>query len=179
MTEQSPFRDSEAIASDDFAETSDTLLPGYGPFREMLSERRELLGRSADRIRADLEARAGLHGDILASLEAERGQLLLQRRHLEKNWGAGYESSVEARKATLDREIAGMARALVQEDLAFWRDSVALHGELEEAESAERLTASAGELGGIVPPPHLSLPPSEDRRAAAPGREPYKEDDGA
>jgi hypothetical protein len=54
---------------------------------------------------------------------------------------------VDARKSAVDRQISDARQALIDEDLAFWRDTVALHKELRLALASEQLAAAGEGLG--------------------------------
>lgn len=123
------------------AEAAAAACPGLQGVR---SGRRESMSRGVEEIRADLESRRLLHESIRAGLEADLAAARLDRAHLE-NWGTGCEPSVDARKSAVDRQISDARQAIIGEDLAYWRDTAALHRELREALDAEQ-TAAAGDL---------------------------------
>jgi uncharacterized protein YydD (DUF2326 family) len=133
----------------EYAERQAGQADGGLPLSDVLEERRRFLCRTVEEIETDLESRRRLHEAISAQLESDLREMRAQRRFLD-DWGTGYEASVESRKAALERELAGLRQARLQEDLAFWRDSVALHKELREAQSDRELAGLAGglETGG-------------------------------
>ena len=128
------------------------------PVSDALDDKAHFISRSIEELRSDLEARESLHRDILDSLEAQTRKRELDRDYLD-NWGPGYEPSIEGHKAALEKEITDLKKAAVQEDLAFWHDTVALHRELREALEEELMTEAAEgpPPSGLSPPP----PPKE------------------
>ena len=139
------------------------------PTVDALDSSRRFISRSIEELRSDLAARERLHAEIAESLESQLKRRELDRDYLD-NWGPGYEPSIEGHKAALEKEITDLKKTIVQEDIAFWHDTVALHRELREALEEDLMTEAAEGTppSGLSPPP----PPKEGSpRASRPGKQ--------